>query len=468
MSAKQKTYDLVIIGGGPGGYTAAVRARQLGLQVAVVERETLGGVCLNWGCIPTKALLRQAAVWQLIGRAGEFGLEVEGASYDWQKMIARSRAIAERLAGGVAYLMKKNGVDVFSGSGKITPLREVEVRDEKGDPTAQLQAEHILIATGSRPRSLPHIEIDGRRVLSSREVLVLPKQPRSLAIVGAGAIGVEFAYFFNAFGTEVILIEALPNVLPREDEEVAAALKASLEKQGVAIETGAHLLGIDVQKRQVSLRYKNAAGEKKIGVERVLMAVGVSGNSEGLGLEALGVRTQHGLIEVDGRLQTSAQGIYAIGDVVGAPQLAHMAASEGLAAAEFMAGRDRPEIDRHIVPSCTYCQPQVASVGLSEKQAREAGLDIKVGRFPFAASGKAQAIGESEGFVKLVFGAQYGDLLGATIIGAEATELIAELALALKLEATYEELLFTTHAHPTLSEAIMEAAGEAFGEAINI
>jgi dihydrolipoamide dehydrogenase len=468
MNTEDQNYDLVVIGGGPGGYTAAVRARQLGLKAVVVERETLGGICLNWGCIPTKALLRQAEVWRLIGRANEFGLAVEGATFDWQKIIARSRSTAEKLARGVAYLMKKNEVEVIKGSGRITPTRQVEVRDEQNKIKATIKAEHILIATGSRPRSLPGIEIDGTNIITSREAMALDAAPRSLAIVGAGAIGVEFAYFFNAFGVEVTLVEGLEQILPREDEEVAKALSESLVKQGIRIEVGARIDGVDTNKKGSTLRYTHGGKQHSLSVDKVLMAVGVSGNSEALGLEALGLRVKAGLIDVDGRMQTNIPGIWAIGDVAGPPQLAHMAANEGIAAVEFMAARQRPPVDRAIVPSCIYCQPQVASVGLSEKEALEQGLDIKVGRFPFAASGKALATGESEGFVKLVFGAKYGELLGGTIVGAEATELIAELALALKLEATYEELLFTIHAHPTLSEAVMEAAGEAFGEAINI
>ncbi|MFT5086730.1 MAG: dihydrolipoamide dehydrogenase [Candidatus Latescibacterota bacterium] len=468
MNTEDQNYDIVVIGGGPGGYTAAVRARQLGLKAVVVERETLGGICLNWGCIPTKALLRQAEVWRLIGRANEFGLAVEGATFDWQKIIARSRSTAEKLARGVAYLMKKNEVEVIKGSGRITPTRQVEVRDEQNKIKATIKAEHILIATGSRPRSLPGIEIDGTNIITSREAMALDAAPRSLAIVGAGAIGVEFAYFFNAFGVEVTLVEGLEQILPREDEEVAKALSESLVKQGIRIEVGARIDGVDTNKKGSTLRYAHGGKQHSLSVDKVLMAVGVSGNSEALGLEALGLRVKAGLIEVDGRMQTNIPGIWAIGDVAGPPQLAHMAANEGIAAVEFMAAHQRPPVDRAIVPSCIYCQPQVASVGLSEKEALEQGLDIKVGRFPFAASGKALATGESEGFVKLVFGAKYGELLGGTIVGAEATELIAELALALKLEATYEELLFTIHAHPTLSEAVMEAAGEAFGEAINI
>lgn len=468
MGEEKGSYDLVVIGGGPGGYTAAVRARQLGLKVALVERETLGGVCLNWGCIPTKALLRQAEVWNLIGRGAEFGFSVHDAQFDWKKVIARSRETADQLAAGVAHLMKKNGVEVVAGSGRITPLRQVEVRDEQGDVESVLSSEHILIATGSTPRSLPGIEIDGQRVMSSRQAMVLDALPADMLIVGAGAIGVEFAYFFNAFGSRVTLVESLPQILPREDEEAAQALRHQLEKQGISVATEARVVSVEADGTRVAVRYNIAGQEHTASVDRVLMAVGVQSQSAGLGLEALGVRTRDGMIEVNAQQQTSVRGIWAIGDVAGPPQLAHMAAAEGIAAVEFMAGRSRPAIDRTQVPNCIYSQPQVASVGLSEADARARGVDVKVGRFPFAASGKARAAGESEGFVKLVFGAQYGELLGGVIVGSEATELVGELALALKLEATYEELLYTIHAHPTFAEAIMEAAGQAFGESINI
>ncbi len=468
MDDKEKQYDLVVIGGGPGGYTAAIRARQLGMQVALVERERLGGVCLNWGCIPTKALLRQAEVWRLMGRADEFGLALGEAQFDWSKIVARSRATADELARGVQYLMKKNGVEVVEGSGRITPLRQVEVRDSGEDVIGTLEAEQILIATGSQPRSLPGVDIDGERILSSRQAMVLKAIPSEIAIVGAGAIGVEFAYFFNAFGSRVTLLESLPHILPREDEEAAAALHDSLEKQGIRIATGAHIADVKRSAKGVKVHYAVGEKEETLVVERVLMAVGVGAQSAGLGLEALGVRMRNGAIEVDGRQRTSVEGVWAIGDVAGPPQLAHVASAEGIAAVEFMAGRQRPEVDRGQVPNCIYCQPQVASIGLSEAEARAQGLEINVGRFPFAASGKARAAGETEGFVKLVFGSRYGELLGGVIVGAEATELIGELSLALKLEATYEELLYSMHAHPTFSEAIMEAAGEAFGEAISI
>lgn len=466
--AEEQKFDVVIIGGGPGGYSAAIRAAQLGRRVALVEKDdNLGGVCLNWGCIPTKALLKQAEVYSLMQRADEFGFKLGSLEVDWAKMIGRSREVAQELAQGVAYLMGKNKVTVLKGYGRLTPARKVEVHAD--DKTTQLvSAEQIIIATGSRPQSLPGIEIDARGVISSREAMSLEKQPRSLAIIGAGAIGVEFAYFYNAFGTKVTLLEAQAQILPREDEEISALLATELGEQGIEVETDVRVSGVEKKGRQMLVHYNGSTGESQIKVDKVLMAVGVVGNVEGLGLAALGIRSVKGAIEVDGRLETSVKGIYAIGDVAGPPQLAHVAVAEGVAAVEFGAAQTRPEINRNHIPSCVYCQPQVASIGKSEKDARAAGYEVKVGRFPFAASGKAQATGDTGGMVKLVFASQYGELLGASIVGAEATELIAELGLALNLEATYEEILQTIHAHPTLSEAVMEAAGAAFGEALNI
>ena len=457
-------YDVVVIGGGPGGYSAAIRARQLGRKTALIAEADLGGVCLNWGCIPTKALLKQAEVYQLVRHADEYGIKVGEPEVDWEMVIGRSRAVAERLSKGVAYLMQKNGVDVLQGRGKLTPARKVQIDD--GKSVTELDAAQVILATGSRPKSIPGVEFDGTRIISSKEAMVQEERPQALAIIGAGAIGVEFAYFYRAYGSEVLLLEALPQILPREDEEIAAGLAESLSEQGIEVATGAKVVAVNNKKRQVAVRYEVGGEAFAREVDRVLVATGVQGNIEGLGLEAAGVRTRNGMVEVDGRMETSAKGIYAIGDVAGTPQLAHAAVQEGIAAVEFAAGKERPELGQ--VPNCIYCQPQVASVGMSEKEAREAGRDVKVGRFPFAASGKGQAAGETAGLVKLVFDARYGELLGGAILGAEATELIAELGLALRLEATYEELLLTVHAHPTLSEAVMEAAGQAFGEAINI
>ncbi|MBI2504857.1 MAG: dihydrolipoyl dehydrogenase [Candidatus Latescibacteria bacterium] len=462
-------FDVVVIGGGPGGYTAAIRAAQLGLRAALVEKEEkLGGICLNWGCIPTKALLKQAELYRLFQRAGEFGFTVGQVGFDWKKVVQRSRQVAERLHQGVEYLMKKNKVEVVRGRGRLAQGPKVEVRDSKGEVARTLAARHVVLATGSRPQTLPGVQLDGAQAITSREAMVLEQLPQSLAIIGAGAIGVEFAYFFNAFGTQVTLLEALPQILPREDEEVAGLLTKSLAKQGVQIAAGVQVCSVKAGAKGVEVQYRGKDGEVVLKAEKVLMAVGVVGNTEELGLETLGVKTVKGAVEVNDRQETNVKGICAIGDVAGPPQLAHVAAAEGVAAVDFIAGHQRAPLDRTSIPFCTYCQPQVASMGLSEAQAKKAGHQVKVGRFPFSASGKALAAGESEGLVKLVFDAKYGELLGASIIGAEATELIAELGLARHLEATYEELLHTMHAHPTLSEGVMEAAGEAFGLALNL
>ncbi len=470
MTQANSGYDLVIVGSGPGGYTAAVRASQLGMKAAIVEMdETLGGVCLNWGCIPTKALLKQAEMYRLFNRAEEFGFSISNVAFDWQKLISRSRDVSGQLAKGVSYLMKKGSIEVIHGKGRLTVGKEVEVFVEGALPQ-KLQTRNILVATGGHPLSIPGVAIDGENVLSSKEAMVLGSQPASIAIIGAGAIGIEFAYFFNSFGTKVTVLEAESQVLPREDEEIAGVLEQSLIEQGINVHTGVKVSKVGKGKRDsMEVTYGGGdEGERKLSVTKVLMAVGVGGNIDGLGLEAAGVQTERGAIVVNGRMETNIKGIFAIGDVVGPPQLAHVASAEAVATVEFMAGKERPELARDSIPGCVYCQPQVASVGLTEKDAIAAGHDVRIGRFPFAASGKARAIGETEGLVKLVFEAQYGDLLGASIVGSEATEMIAELGLARTLEATHDELLQTVHAHPTLSEAVMEAAGEALGEAINI
>jgi dihydrolipoamide dehydrogenase len=471
-SKDNKGLDLVVIGGGPGGYSAAIRAARLGLQVHLVEAEqNLGGVCLNWGCIPTKALLRQAEVLRLLQRAGDFGLRVDGeVGYDWEAVIARSRAVAGELASGVAGLMKKNRITVVHGRGRLTPSRSVEVTPADGGPAQTLRPRHVLLATGGRPRSLPGIEIDGERVISSREAMSLPTRPKSLAIIGAGAIGVEFASFYRAFGTKVTMLEAEDQVLPREDPEISQILTAALHRDGIDVHTGVRVTRVDVgtRRKTATVEYRGADGNGAVQAERVLMAVGVTGNTEDLGLGALGLQASGGSLPVDGCYATKVKNIYAIGDLTGPPQLAHAAAAQGIAAVEFMAGRRTRPVEVTTIPSCTYSHPQVASVGLSEAAARSQGLDVKVGRFPMAASGRARASGDAEGMIKLVFGARYGDILGAAIVGPEATELIAEVGLAITLEATWEELAHTVHAHPTLSEGVMEAAAAAFGEAINI
>jgi dihydrolipoamide dehydrogenase len=438
------------------------------MKPALVEAEAeLGGVCLNWGCIPTKSLLRQAELFRLFQRADEFGICAGEVTFDWQKMVARSRRIADQLGSGVDFLMKKNGVALYRGWGRLTPVKDVEVRAD-GEQVAVLQAPNILIATGGHPQSLPGVEIDGESILSSRHALDLAKRPGSMVVVGAGAIGVELAYFFNTFGTEVTVLEAEAQVLPREDEEIAALLARSLGEQGVRLRTGVEVAKVRTRKSGgVSVAVEGGDGDDEISAEKLLMAVGVSGNTTGLGLEAVGLRLGRGGIAVDRRMETSARGIYAAGDVIGAPQLAHAAAAEAVVAVESMVGREPGQIEGEGIPSCIYCQPQVAGVGLTEKRAREAGYDVRVGRFPFRASGKAVAAGETEGLVKLVFDSRYGDLLGGAVIGSEATELIAEIGLARRLEATYEDLAHTVHAHPTLSEAVKEAAADAFGESVN-
>ena len=468
MTQANSAYDMVVIGSGPGGYTAAVRASQLGMRTAIVEmEESLGGICLNWGCIPTKALLKQAEMFRLFQRAEEFGFSTGKVEFDWTKLIERSRDVSGQLAKGAAYLMKKGSVEVIHGRGRITVGKEVEVFVAGAAPV-KLQTRNILVATGGHPLSIPGVTIDGEDVLSSREAMVLESRPASVAIIGAGAIGIEFAYFFNSFGSQVTVLEAESQILPREDEEVAGVLQQSLQEQGITIHTGVKVSKVTRARGGSMVEFGRGVGDEKLNATKVLMAVGVGGNVEGLGLETAGVKTERGAIVVNGRMETNIKGIFAIGDVVGPPQLAHVASAEAVAAVEFMAGKERPELARDAIPGCVYCQPQVASVGMTEKDAMAAGHEVRVGRFPFAASGKARAIGETEGLVKLVFGATYGALLGASIVGSEATEMIAELTLARTLEATHEELLQTVHAHPTLSEAVMEAAGEAFGEAINI
>lgn len=468
MTQANSAYDMVVIGSGPGGYTAAVRASQLGMRTAIVEmEENLGGICLNWGCIPTKALLKQAEMFRLFQRAEEFGFSTGKVEFDWTKLIERSRDVSGQLAKGAAYLMKKGSVEVIHGRGRITVGKEVEVFVAGAAPV-KLQTRNILVATGGHPLSIPGVTIDGEDVLSSREAMVLESRPASVAIIGAGAIGIEFAYFFNSFGSQVTVLEAESQILPREDEEVAGVLQQSLQEQGITIHTGVKVSKVTRARGGSMVEFGRGVGDEKLNATKVLMAVGVGGNVEGLGLETAGVKTERGAIVVNGRMETNIKGIFAIGDVVGPPQLAHVASAEAVAAVEFMAGKERPELARDAIPGCVYCQPQVASVGMTEKDAMAAGHEVRVGRFPFAASGKARAIGETEGLVKLVFGATYGALLGASIVGSEATEMIAELTLARTLEATHEELLQTVHAHPTLSEAVMEAAGEAFGEAINI
>jgi dihydrolipoamide dehydrogenase len=462
----EKQFDVTVIGGGPGGYVAAIRAAQLGLKVGLVERDRLGGICLNWGCIPSKALLKSAELYNTLKKAGEFGFSFTDLRFDFSKIIKRSRDIADRVSKGVEYLMKKNKIEVMSGTAKLTGRNSIEVSKD-GKVIDKIRTKFTLLATGGRPRSIPGVTIDRKKVITSTEAMTLPELPKSLLVIGGGAIGIEFAYFYNSLGTKVTVVEMLPSVLPREDKEITKLLESSLKKQGIEILTSAKVESVVVA-NDVTMKVSTKDGMQELKGDIALMAVGVQGNVENLGLESLGMRVDRGAIVVDKFGKTSVEGIYAIGDVSGAPWLAHAASHQGIVAAEHLAGKTKHGFDRSNIPSCTYCQPQVASVGMTEEAAVAAGHRIKVGRFPFRPLGKAMAMGETEGIVKLIFDEKYGELLGAHIIGSEATELIAELGLARALESTNEELFRTMHAHPTLSEAIMEAAGDAFGQAINI
>jgi dihydrolipoamide dehydrogenase len=462
----ERQYDVTVIGGGPGGYTAAIRAAQLGMRVGLIEQEKLGGICLNWGCIPSKALLKSAELYNSFKKSHEFGITHTGLAYDFSKIIARSRGVADRVSKGVEYLMRKNKIDVVSGTAKLTGRTSIEVTKEN-KVTDSIKTKNIVIATGGRPRSLPGAAIDRKKIITSSEAMSLPQQPQSMIIIGGGAIGVEFAYFYNSFGTKVTIIEMLPSILPIEDKEITKILDASLKKSGIDILTSTKVEGVKISK-SVTVTVSDKDGKKDIEAEIALMAVGVQANVENLGLEGLGIKLERGFIAVNEFGKTNIDGIYAIGDVAGPPLLAHVASHEGIVSIDAIAGKAKHGIDKSNIPSCTYCQPQVASIGLTEDAAIAKGYKVKVGRFPFRPLGKAMAIGESEGIVKLVFDEKFGELLGAHIIGSEATEMIAELGIAKALETTWEELANTMHAHPTLSEAVMEAAGQAFGVAINI
>jgi len=464
-----KQFDLIVIGSGPGGYIAAIRAGQLGLKTAIVERDRLGGICLNWGCIPTKALLKNAEYMHFLNHAGEFGFSFDNLQVDFKRVIARSREVADANSNGVSFLMKKNNITVINGTGYIARQGVVEVRDAEGKPTETLNTRAIIVATGARPRIFPGIEVDYKKVITSTEAMLQEKLPESMIVMGAGAIGIEFAYFYNAFGTKVTVIEMMPHILPIEDEDCSKEVARAFKKKKVELLTETKVLSARTVGNGVEVVIENKKGEQKtLKADLALNAVGVTGNVENLGLEALGVQIERGHIKVDKFMRTNVEGIYAIGDVVGAPWLAHVASAEGVVAAESIAGHHTTGMDYSNIPGCTYCQPQVASVGLTEKKAREAGYEVKIGKFPFKASGKARAIGETDGFVKLVIDAKYGEILGAHIVGSEATEMIAELGLARAADATGETVFRTIHAHPTLSEAVMEAAADAYGEALNI
>ncbi len=461
-------YDLVVIGSGPGGYVGAIRASQLGLKVAVVEKAELGGICLNWGCIPTKSLLKSASVFEYIKHAESYGIKIEGESKaDFDAMVKRSREVADGMSKGIQFLLKKNKIDVINGFGKLVDNKTVEVSKEDGSKES-VSAKHIMLATGARSRELPNLPQDGDKVIGYRKALTLDKKPESMIVVGSGAIGSEFAYFYNSIGTKVTLVEYLPNIVPLEDEEVSKQLGRSFKKAGIDVMVSAEVLSVDTSGDKVKAVIKTKKGEETYEADVVLSAVGISPNLEGIGLEEVGVAVENGKIKVDEFYRTSVEGIYAIGDIVPGQALAHVASAEAITCVEKIAGHHPEPINYGNIPGCTYTSPEVASVGMTEKAAKEAGYELKVGKFPFSASGKASAAGHKDGFVKLIFDAKYGELLGAHMVGANVTEMIAELVVARKLETTGLELIKSVHPHPTLSEAVMEAAAAAYDEVIHI
>ncbi len=465
-----KNYEIAILGGGPGGYVAAIRAGQLGFKTVVIDKENLGGICLNWGCIPTKSLLKNAEIYDLIkNHSNDFGISVQGLSFDFNKIIKRSRDISDRITKNVELLVKKNKVDRIRGFGKLITRNQIDIFDKDGKKTDSIIADKIIIATGARPKTVPSIPVDKKNIITSTEAMSLEKLPKDLIVIGAGAIGIEFAYFYSVLGTKVTVVEMLDQILPVEDKEVAETLTKSLKKRGIEIYTSAKVEKAEVKDGDVFVTIEKEGKKIELNAEKVLNAIGVTGNVEGFGLEELGVELYKNHIKVDkSNYQTNIPDLFAIGDVIGPPWLAHVASAEGIRCIESIKGIHSSQINYDNIPGCTYCIPQVASVGLTEQKAREAGHEFKIGKFPFMASGKAFAVGERDGFVKLIFDAKYGELLGAHIIGPEATELIAELTLAKSLEATYESIIKTIHAHPTLSESIMEAAANAYGESIHI
>ncbi|MGZ3752026.1 MAG: dihydrolipoyl dehydrogenase [Mucilaginibacter sp.] len=460
-------YDLIVIGSGPGGYVAAIRASQLGLKTAIVEKESLGGICLNWGCIPTKALLKSAQVFEYLNHAADYGVKVSGGEVDFESVVKRSRGVADGMSKGVQFLMKKNKIDVLTGFGKLKSKGTVEVKNSEGI-AKDYTAKHIILATGGRSRELPNIKQDGVKVIGYRQAMVLPKQPKSMIVVGSGAIGVEFAYFYNAIGTQVTVVEFMDNIVPLEDEEVSKQLNRILKKQGLNIMTSSTVESVDSSGELCKVNVKTATGVVSLEAEIVLSAVGISTNLEGIGLEENGVKTDKGKVLVDDFYRTNVEGVYAIGDIVKGQALAHVASAEGIICVEKIAGHNPEPLNYNNIPGCTYCAPEVASVGYTEKAAKEAGYEIKVGKFPFSASGKASAAGAKDGFVKLIFDAKYGELLGAHMLGHNVTEMIAEIVTARKLETTGHEIIKSVHPHPTMSEAVMEAAAEAYGECIHL
>lgn len=464
-----KEFDVCVIGSGPGGYVAAIRASQLGFKTAIVEKRHLGGVCLNIGCIPTKALLRSAEVFESVQHASDYGIEVKDYSADFEGVIKRSRKVANKMSKGVQFLMKANKIEVFMGKGVFESKDLVRVEDEDGKEQEKIKAKNFIIATGARPRQLPNLEIDGKMIIDSEKAMQLEKKPEKMVIIGAGAIGVEFAYFYHTIGTEVTIVELQDRLVPVEDEDVGKELGKIYKKKGMNIMTGSTVEKVEKKGKGVKVTIKTSKGEETVEADVVLSAVGVTGNVEELGLDEIGVKHEKGAIEIDrDTCATSVEGIYAIGDVAGGPWLAHKASHEGIFCVEKLAGEDPIPVNYNNIPGCTYCEPQVASVGYTEKQAKEEGYDVKVGKFPFSASGKAAGLGHEEGFVKVIFDAKYGEWLGCHMIGSHVTELIAEAVVARDLETTGHEIISAVHPHPTMSEAVMEAAAEAYGEGVHL
>ncbi|TDG36979.1 dihydrolipoyl dehydrogenase [Pedobacter changchengzhani] len=460
-------YDIIVLGSGPGGYVAAIRASQLGLKVAIVERESLGGICLNWGCIPTKALLKSAQVFEYINHAADYGITTSGATADFAAVVKRSRGVADGMSKGVQFLLKKNKIDVIMGTGKLKPGNKLDVKGADGSQQ-ELTAKNIIIATGARSRELPNLKQDGKKIIGYRQAMVLPEQPKSMVVVGSGAIGVEFAYFYATMGTKVTIVEFMDNVVPVEDEDVSKQLLRSLKKVGIDVMTSASVESVDTSGTGCKVSVKTASGMQTIEADVVLSAAGIVANIENIGLEETGIKTEKGKIVTDEFYNTSVKGYYAIGDVVSGQALAHVASAEGIICVEKIAGLHVEPLDYNNIPGCTYCTPEIASVGYTEKAAKAAGYELKIGKFPFSASGKASAAGAKDGFVKLIFDAKYGELLGAHMIGANVTEMIAEIVVARKLETTGHEMIKSVHPHPTMSEAIMEAAADAYGEVIHL
>ncbi len=460
-------YDLIVLGSGPGGYVAAIRASQLGMKVGVVEKAELGGVCLNWGCIPTKALLKSAQVFEYISHSEDYGIKVKDASADFTGMVKRSRGVADGMSKGIQFLFKKNKIDHIAGYGTLKKGKKVEVKDNAGKITTY-NADHVIVATGGRARELPSMPIDGKKIIGYREAMVLEKQPKKMVVVGSGAIGVEFAYFYKSIGTEVTIVEFMDRIVPVEDEEISKQLERTYKKAGMKIMTSSEVTKVDTKGAGCKVTVKTKKGEEQLECDVVLSAVGVATNIENIGLEEVGVKTEKGKIIVDDYYKTSVDGVYAIGDVVKGQALAHVASAEGIICVEKIKGMHVSPLDYNNIPGCTYCSPEIASVGYTEKAAREAGYEVKVGKFPFSASGKAKAAGASEGFVKVIFDAKYGEWLGAHMIGANVTEMIAEAVAARKLETTGHEIIKSVHPHPTMSEAVMEAAAAAYDEVIHL